>query len=169
LEAGEPEETVVAASADVGVDMGSDYGTFYARERHAALQLATLLLQDRTAAEDVVHDAFARVLARWDRIETPVAYLRTVVVNEVRSRHRRKMRESAGFVKLGPCGSSALHADEITDALAQLPDRQRAVLVLCYYADLREREIAEALGCRVGTVKSLKSRALARLRGEIQR
>jgi RNA polymerase sigma-70 factor (sigma-E family) len=144
------------------------YDEFYENARPWALRLAVLLTQEH-AAEDLVQDAFAAVYQRWHRLDEPGAYLRTVLVNAARTQHRRRAREDARIAALGPCGSAALHADEIADALAALPYRQRAVLVLRYYGDLSEREIADALGCRVGTVKSSASRALAHLREVIER
>jgi RNA polymerase sigma-70 factor (sigma-E family) len=145
----------------------TSYEEFYAAARPGALRLAALLTQERDAIEDLVQDAFSKVYRHWDRLEQPKAYLRTVLVNNVRTAHRQAMREQARLARLGPSGSTALHADEIADALAALPYRQRATLVLCFYEDLGEREIARILDCRVGTVKSLKSRGLARLREAI--
>ncbi|HET9728669.1 MAG TPA: SigE family RNA polymerase sigma factor [Acidimicrobiia bacterium] len=157
----------MGAVVSVGSAATADFDTFYEQTRPGALRLATLLTQDRTGAEDIVQEAFSTMYRRWDSIEEPAAYLRTVIVNGVRTQHRRREREKARLLKLGACGADAMHADEIADALAVLPYRQRATIVLFFYADLPEREIAETLGCPVGTVKSLKSRALARLREAI--
>jgi DNA-directed RNA polymerase specialized sigma24 family protein len=154
----------MAIQVDFGRADQQQFDDFYTQSRGGAVRLATLLLQDRAAAEDVVHDAYATMFPRWNTISDPVAYLRTVVVNGVRTRCRRAARERERIAALGPCGATTLHADEIADALAALPFRQRAVLVCCYYAGLRDREIAGLLECPVGTVKSLKARALAHLR-----
>jgi DNA-directed RNA polymerase specialized sigma24 family protein len=145
----------------------TSYEEFYAAARPGALRLAALLTQERDAVEDLVQDAFSKVYRHWSRLDSPTAYLRAVLVNNVRTAHRQAVRERDRLARLGPCGSTALHADEIADALAALPYRQRATLVLCFYEDLAEREIAQILDCRIGTVKSLKSRALARLREAI--
>ena len=118
------------------------------------MRLAALLTQDRGAAEDVAQEALTAVYRQWDRLDAPAAYLRTCVVNAVRTNHRKRTRDEARLAKLGACGSSVDHADEISDALTALPYRQRAVLVLRYYDDLPEKQIAEILGCRLGTVKS---------------
>jgi RNA polymerase sigma-70 factor (sigma-E family) len=158
----------MGALVSVGEVTVTDFDAFYEQERPHALRLAALLGQDRASAEDVVQEAFAIVFRHWDRLETPKAYLRTVLVNITRTKHRKAERERDRLIKLGPCDSTALHADEISDALATLPYRQRAVLVLYYYGDLKDREIADALQCSVGTIKSLKSRALARLRKDIE-
>jgi RNA polymerase sigma factor (sigma-70 family) len=119
-------------------------------------------------AEELVQDAFVRVHRKWDQIEVPRAYLRTAVMNACRSHHRRRLLEKA---RIGhpPVDAVSPHPDEMWDALAALPYRQRAVLVMKLYEDMPEAEIAAAPGCRPGTVKSLTSRALDQLRKVIER
>lgn len=138
------------------------------RLRYAAMvRLAALLLGSDGNAEEVVQDAFIRVGRRWNRVQQPVAYLRTAVVNASRSQLRRTRVErrylpvSAEAVELG--------ADEVWDVLAQLPYRQRAALVLRFYEGLRDEDIANALGCRPSTVRSLTHRGLTHLREVIER
>jgi RNA polymerase sigma factor (sigma-70 family) len=112
-----------------------------------------------------VQDAFVRVFARWAEVETPRAYLRQAVVNACRSQQRRQSRElrhRQGSAQPATIGDAEI--DEMADALATLSDRQRKAVVLRFYEDLPEAEIALLLGCRPGTVKSLLFRALARLR-----
>jgi RNA polymerase sigma-70 factor (sigma-E family) len=127
------------------------------------VRLAHLLVGSNSQAEELVQDAFVRVYARWADVDSPRAYLRQAVVNACRSHRRRRGRE----LRHGP-GAAARAADPevnlMRDALALLSDRQRKAVVLRYYEDLPEAEIAAILGCRPGTVKSLLSRALARLR-----
>lgn len=153
----------------VVIDPADCFETFYARELTGAVRLAALLTQSPAAAEDLAQDAFARMLPRWGTADNPAAYLRTCVVNACFQwqRHAGVRRAKAHLV------AAPNHVDfvagELADAVAALPHRQRAVLVLRYYADLSEAEIADALGCRPGTVKSLAARALARLQKEIQR
>jgi RNA polymerase sigma-70 factor (sigma-E family) len=143
------------------------FDDFYAAEWLATVRLAALLTQSRAAAEDLAQDGFGRVMARWDQLDNPAAYLRVAVVNECRKWHRHRRVERAKLPLLAPV-DVALDLDAgLADAVAALPYRQRAVLVLRYYADLSEAEIAAALECRPGTVKSLASRALARLHEEI--
>jgi RNA polymerase sigma-70 factor (sigma-E family) len=144
------------------------FDELYGRHATPALRLAVLLVGDRVRAEDLVAEAFARVLPRWRKGEVLDfgPYLRTAVVNEFRSGLRRESRAP----KLGPVDEvedlSDLVADRaaLTDALRRLPDRQRAGIVLRYFEDLSERDTAELLGCSVGTVKSSVSRGLTRLR-----
>ena len=123
----------------------------------------------QNSAEDLAQDALARVFANWDRATNPKAYLRATIVNVCRQWHRHKGVERAKLPLVATLDSVDFVAHELADAVAALPYRQRAVLVLRYYADLSEAEIAAALDCRAGTVKSLASRALARLEKEIQR
>ncbi len=106
---------------------------------------------------------------KWSRIENPNAYLRAAVVNACRSWQSRRHTERVKLPLVAGPGSTELAFDVLADAVAALPYRQRAALVLRYYAGSSESEIADALGCRPGTVKSLTSRALAALRKGIER
>ena len=133
----------------------------------AMVRLAYLLTDSNALAEELVQDAFIKVHGRWDHLEQPRAYLRTTVVNGCRSHLRRRRLERA-HLSSRPREEVAPQADELWDALAALPYRQRAVLVLKFYADMSEADIASALGCRPGTVKSLTSRALDVLRKVIE-
>lgn len=147
-------------------------------EAHApeAARLAFLLTGDRALAEDVVHEAFVRLFGRFRDLRHPEAfraYLRTTVVNLTRSHFRRRRVERA-YVEREGRAPNVPPADpagrqEMWDALQSLQPRQRAAIVLRYYEDLTEAQTAEILGCAVGTVKSLVSRGLDRLRAEIPR
>ncbi len=145
--------------------------------RHLDLvRLATLLLGDRAAAEDVVQDVFTRVWEGRDRLAAAgftAAYFHRAVVNGCRSVHRRRAAlpaPAAGTALRPEPGTSAedvvLRADEdqrVLTALATLPRRQREALVLRYYQRLSEAEIAEAMRISRGTVKSTTARGLAAL------
>jgi RNA polymerase sigma factor (sigma-70 family) len=142
-----------------------------------ALRLAYLMVGDAAAAEDVMHEAFLAVAARSVLTGAPEnfrAYLRRAVVNRVigdhRSRRRRQLREAAVTagvrVPAEPVLPDPVVRQDLLAALADLPARQRAAVVLRFYADLSETDVADRLGCRPGTVKSLLSRALVRLREE---
>lgn len=151
-----------------GADPAPAFDRFYREETPAMVRVATLLVGSRPVAEDLVQDAFVRVHARWATIESPRAYTRRAVVNACRSHLRRRVlerRHQAGLT----VGVADLGARELLDALAQLPERQRAAVVLRFYADLSERETADALGCAPGTVGSLVHRALATLRTAVER
>lgn len=145
------------------------------------VRLAALLTGSPDAAHDVVQDAFVRVSGRWNRIDTPRAYLRTAVVNGSRSHHRSRVRDARRAQRLendahtetparAPDGADALgQADALGRALDALPFRARSALILRFFEDLSEADTARVLGCRPGTVGSLVHRALAQLRGEIER
>lgn len=147
-------------------------------EAHApeAARLAFLLTGDRALAEDVVHEAYVRLLGRFRDLRHPEAfraYLRTTVVNLTRSHFRRRRVERAYVEREGRAPkvppANPEGRQEMWHALQSLQPRQRAAIVLRYYEDLTEAQTAEVLGCAVGTVKSLVSRGLDRLRAEIPR
>jgi RNA polymerase sigma-70 factor (sigma-E family) len=133
-------------------------------------RFAYLLCGDRGLAEDLVQDAFVALYRRFGErlpLEAPVAYARRTIVNGHISHARRR---SASAVVLGAVPDrpveerGSAEQDAMWQVLATLPDRQRAVLVLRYYLDLSDADIAAALGCRAGTVRSLAARAFAALR-----
>ena len=146
----------------------SEFATFYADEWPGAIRLAALLSQDARVAEDLAQEAFARIFPKWDDVQNPHAYLRVAIVNACRSWQSRRHTERVKLPLVANATFVELGFDALADAVAALPYRQRAVLVLRYYLDLKESEIADAIGCRPGTVKSLTSRALAALRKEVE-
>lgn len=129
-------------------------------------RLAYLLTGDASRAEEVVMDAFVRSLAAWRlrRPDQPSAYVRRAVVNLSRNRRRRFWHErrhggtppAAAVIPTEP-------VDHIWAAVRNLPQRQRAAVIMRYWDDLGEAEIADALGCSRGTVKSQLSKARATL------
>jgi RNA polymerase sigma-70 factor (sigma-E family) len=155
-------------------DDGSQaFADFMRAEQRALLGLAGALTGDRPAAEDVVADVLGRVWEQWDRVsgaERPGAYARRMVVNEflTRKRRGRRLMLTAHFEEHSLVGadhaSLLAERDALRSRLAKLPARQRTAVVLRYYADLPDSEIATLLGCSLGTVRSLVSRALATLR-----
>lgn len=141
----------------------------YRREAVAMVRLALLLVGSQEQAEEIVQDAFAQLYERWERIERPGAYLRTCVVNGCRRAHRRRRQNDLAVAATHDVPVASLGADHLADTLAALPAKRRAALILRYYEDLSEAEIAEALGVRRGTVKSLLHRGLAQLRVMVER
>lgn len=142
------------------------FEALYADEAQAMSRLAYLMVGSAELAQELVHDAFARLYERWDRVDNPGAYLRTTVVNGCRDTLRRRLLADRERTDLRP--DAQLGADHLIDALAILPHRQRAAIVLRYYEDRSEADIADLLGVRPGTVKSLLSRGLATLREVIE-
>lgn len=148
----------------------------YRRNAPGALRLAYFLTGDREQAEDLVQDAFVRVAGRFRHLRVPDsfdAYLRRTIVNQFTSQLRRRKLERAhaarerGLEPVTPPDDPALR-DELWCALATLPDRQRAAVVLRYYEDLSERETAQILGVSTGAVNQLVVRAMASLRGHMK-
>jgi RNA polymerase sigma-70 factor (sigma-E family) len=152
----------------------------YLRYADGAVRLAYLMTGDLALAEDLVQDAFVRLAGRLAHLRDPgafEAYLRRTVVNLTRSQFRRKRVERAYLARAGNAiethdGGSAAGSFEDRDALwrslQRLSSRQRVAIVLRFYEDLPEREIADILRCRPGTVKSLVSRGLETMRKEIR-
>jgi RNA polymerase sigma factor (sigma-70 family) len=139
----------------------------YRVEYPGMVRLAHALTGSAEAAEDVVQEAFARLHGRTVLLENPGGYLRTTVVNLCRDRDRRGRREKNLPSRLPSDVALSLGASELMDVLLRLPYRERAVLVMRYWGDWTERQIADALKCRPGTVKSLASRGLAHLKKEV--
>ena len=139
------------------------FDELYRFERDRLVRLAFLLTGSQAAAEDLVQDVFLRTRTRLDRVDEPVAYLHRSVTNACWSWHRRRRRE-VDYRPERPVVVAGTSDVEMWDALARLPPRRRQVLVLRYYLDYSEAQIAEAIGCRPGPVKSATHRALADLR-----
>jgi len=130
-----------------------------------------LLTGDWALAEDLVQTAFSRAYPRWSRIESdaPEAYVRKVMVNTWSSWWRRRWRGEVPAASLPDIAARDPYPEAdrrhvIKSALAELPNRQRLVLVLRYHEDLSEQQVADLLGISVGTVKSQAAKALAKLR-----
>jgi RNA polymerase sigma factor (sigma-70 family) len=147
---------------------GTEFDDLYRREYPAMVRISYLMVRDEDLAVEVTHDAFARVLERWNRLDEPGAYLRTSVVNASRDALRRRVfrRSRRHIVEVVDAGEHTPD-DYLLDALDQLAPKRRAAVVLRYYLDLPEAQIAAALGVRPGTVKSLLHRGLAELRAAL--
>jgi RNA polymerase sigma-70 factor (sigma-E family) len=137
------------------------------------LRTGWMLTGDRNLAEDLLQTALAKTWPHWSRISkdgTPAAYVRTVMVRTYASWSGRRWCGEVPSENLPERidDDSALGAaderDRLTRALATLPRRQRAVVVLRYYLDMSEQQTADALGCSAGTVKTQAARGLSRLR-----
>jgi RNA polymerase sigma-70 factor (sigma-E family) len=150
-----------------------EYDDFYVALWPRLVRVTYAVSGDLGVAEDAVQTAFAKAFRSWrrvSRLEAPEAYVRKMAVNEVlNSRRRAHFRREVTRAELpdapGPSSyDGTLAHEEMWSAVSALPPRQRAVLVLRYYEDLSEQQIADVLGCRPGTVKSQAAAALATLR-----
>ena len=156
------------------MDRGS-FDDFVTTRSTRLLRTAYLLTHDRALAEDLVQTSLAKAWFAWARIEgQPDAYVRRVMVNTYSSWWRRRWNGEEATADLPERGAGQgfrpgedVRVDDRTDlwrALARLPRRQRAVVVLRFYEDLSEAETADIMQCSVGTVKTQTSRAMTRLR-----
>jgi RNA polymerase sigma-70 factor (sigma-E family) len=150
----------------------------YSQQYRSLVRLAALLVRDTPTAEEVVQDAFIAMHGGWQRLrdtEKALAYLRQAVVNRSRSVLRHRTVVDKNMQKAPPDMPSAEHGafillerDAVVAALRDLPDRQREAIVLRYYADLSEAEIATAMGISRGAVKSHTARGMAALRAALE-
>lgn len=152
---------------------GVDFEDFVAATSTRLFTLAMLLAgRSQADAEDLLQDVLERAYRHWPRIVRggePEPYIRRMLANAAVDRRRQlRLRPETPLDPDAPAATNEI--DQVTEravlmrALADLPPRQRAVLVLRYFEDLTEAQTAAALGCRVGTIKSQSSRALARIR-----
>ncbi len=142
---------------------------FVALRSAALLHTATLLTGDRESAQDLVQEALTRLVGRWQSVGNPEAYVRTTMhrLQISRWRHRSVLREDpAALVPDVAQSDRSAHIDDqivVARALDRLTPRQRSVLVCRDIEDLDERQTAARLGLRVGSVRSIRHRALRRL------
>jgi RNA polymerase sigma-70 factor (sigma-E family) len=164
---GERLAIVTAGAAKTSVPPDGDELTFddlYRSHYARMVVLARLMTGAMAFAEEIVQDAFVQVYRNWSKIEYPTGYLRIAVVNGSRSHGRRRaLARRHPEPRHEPVVFDGV-AIAVRDALLLLTPRQRAAVVLRYFDDLPERDIAEVLGCRPGTVKSLLSRGIATLK-----
>ena len=161
--------------ADVGQIRieGSRLAELYQRHAHEGVRLAYLITGDRALAEDLVQDAFVRLAGRLLHLRDPggfEAYLRKTIVNLANAYFRRRKVERRYMERqAGQRQSAAGDPDvptrlAIREALRSLPTRQRTAIVLRFFEDLSEAQTADVMRCRPGTVKSLVSRGMDKLR-----
>ena len=142
-----------------------DFGNFYERELARQVRRAALIVGDLQAARDLVHDSFADVFERWTEVRDPGPYLNTVVLNRCRDHLRRDKRRSR--VGYQPVLNDNADDEPLWDALRALPFNHRAALALRFHEQMTDREIAETLGCRIGSVGPWIQRGLAKLRMDL--
>jgi RNA polymerase sigma-70 factor (sigma-E family) len=160
----------VLVTAEVG------FAGFVREHTPALLRTAYLLTGTGPAAEELVQDTLARLYPKWERVESadvPLAYVRRSLANTYINSQRRAARREHAYetVPERPDDRDSFgqlaDRDQIWAGLRTLPERQQAALVLRFFEDLSDEESAAALGCRVGTVRSLISRGLATLRQQM--
>lgn len=157
---------------DAGDSAEVTVGTLYQTSAVSLIRLAYVMLGDRPSAEDVVQEAFCDLYRRWDRLaeaDSALYYVRASVLNGCRSVLRRRVVRRRGVAYELPAVSaeavvlSGEERQEVIRALGRLPHRQREALVLRFYLDLPDEEIARVMGIRQSTVRSNAHRGLEAL------
>lgn len=156
---GEPVEVV-------DLDRRPGFDDWYVSRFAGLVRLARLMVGSEDVAVDLVQDALVGVLRHWHRIERPDHYARRAVTNACRSHHRRLATVRRNPTR--PVEPVELGARELDDVLSRLTQRQRAAVVLRYWGNLSEADIADILGVRRGSVASLLHRAIAELREVVE-
>ncbi|TYL55216.1 SigE family RNA polymerase sigma factor [Nocardioides sp. BGMRC 2183] len=158
------------------MDLAEEFTAYVETAWSRLFRTAYALTGSVDAADDLLQASLVKVFANWRKVrraEHPDAYVRRIVVNQATSTWRRAstrrevLTDDPWRGAAVPAASAPDHDDELWMLVLQLPERQRAVLVLRYYEDLSEREIADSLGIAPGTVKSLASAAMTKLRGAL--
>lgn len=151
-----------------------DFDTYAAQSRGSLLRLAVVVTDDRELAQDVVQEVLLKANQRWNRIgslEYPHAYVRRMLSNEIISWHRKwgrvESRPARELDQAVPDPASLVdRRDALLREVARLPLHQRTAIVLRYFEDLSDEQIADTLGCRPATVRAHLHRALKTLRIE---
>lgn len=152
------------------------FAGFVREHTPALLRTAYLLTGNAQHAEELVQETLVRLYPKWERVaaaDVPLAYVRRSLTNGYINHQRRAARREFAYQdvpeRVDPRDdlSQLADRDEIWTRLRDLPERQRAALVLRFFEDLSDEDTAAALGCRVGTVRSLISRGLASLRAQM--
>jgi len=169
----------LAPAAPLEWDADRAVTAIYSEHYRSLVRLAAFLVRDTATAEEVVQDAFVAMHGAWRRLrdtDKALSYLRQSVVNRSRSVLRHRMVVDKNTPKPPPDMPSAEHGaiiqlerSAVVSALRALPDRQREALVLRYYGDLSEAQIASTMGISRGAVKSHTARAMSALRAVLER
>jgi RNA polymerase sigma-70 factor (sigma-E family) len=165
----------VAMTHDGSLERNS-LGDLYVRHAPEGIRLAFLITGDRAIAEDLVQEAFSRLVGRLLHLRNPSAfdaYLRRTIVNLSTSHFRHRRVERAYLEREAAAPSREGNPNEALDeamhaVLLRLPQRQRAAIILRFYEDLSDVQTAEILRCSAGTVRSLVSRCMKTLRSELE-
>lgn len=160
---GLPEGELDVMAGQPEQDAGQVVATMYETHYLSLVRLAALLVADLAAAEDIVQDSFAAVHDRWHALpdtDAALCYLRRSVIHRSRSAHRVKL---TGGTRADGQPGSPFQGSEVVSALGALPPRQREILVLRYFADLSEAEVASATGTSPAAVRNHVTQAMSAL------
>lgn len=159
------EPALAVGSVTVPVLPAETIESAYRRLYPTLVRLAFLLVDTQELAEEAVQDAFTKAYSKWARVEQPDAYLRTCVMNACRRVQQRRRRSRD--LPVPPVEVGAIETDHVADVVRSLPSPMREAIVMRYYLQLSDAEIAADLGMAIGTVKSTLHRARAVLRKEL--
>lgn len=156
---------------DAGDSAEAAVGALYQASAVSLIRLAYIMLGDRPSAEDVVQEAFCSLYRRWDRLadaDSALYYVRSSVLNGCRSMLRSRARRRGVPYELPTVSAEAVvlngeEREEVIRAVGRLPHRQREALVLRFYLDLSDEQIARVMGIRQSTVRSTTHRGLEAL------
>ncbi len=149
-----------------GGRIDDEFTAFYRAEHDGQVRRAALLVGSDDVANDIVHDALVEILRRWDTIAHHGSYLNRAVLNGCRDRARNDKVVAVAHRRLA-AGATGSTDDVLYDVIARLPFNQRAAVVMRFYERMTERETAEALGCKPGSVGPWINRALTAMRKEL--
>lgn len=141
----------------------------YREQRPRLVRTAFLIVRSQHVAEELVQDGFVRLHQHFETVESPGGFLHTAVVRLCLTWLKRRDMEHERLQRVAEPAGVESEPDELWDAIGRLDPDRRAVLVLRYYGDLSYEQIAAAVGCPVGTVRSRLNRGVADLRKEIER
>lgn len=145
-----------------------DFLDFYQSNNESFIKLAFVIVQTVPVAQDIVQDAFISVHKRWANIQSPLSYTRKSIVNGCKKYLRRKRLEEIVLPRLARRGILEMNQrSELDGIILTLPSREKIAIVLRFYADMSEKEIAEAVGCSVNTVPGLIARGIELLRRKV--
>lgn len=165
-----PYQRTMSLSRDVS-SWPEGFVAFYTDHYQSLVRVSALILRRQDVAEEIVQEVMVQMASRWATVDHPVTYARTAVVNRSRTalrRHRREQPTEGAVVDIGHEEDAA--PPELTamwQAVGHLSPRRRAAVVLRFYEDLSDQEVADILDCRPATVRSLVHRALRQLAKEL--
>jgi len=158
---------------EVVIAPDAHFAEFVEQYTDSLLTTGYLLTRDRSAAEELLQEVLVALYPQWRKVlaaDSALAYVRRSLVNRFLNQRRRRasgelpLSSVAGFGSRTDFTAGVADRDQVRRVLAELPERQRAAVVLRYFYDYADQQIADAMGCRIGTVRSLISRALASMR-----
>jgi RNA polymerase sigma-70 factor (sigma-E family) len=157
---------------------GEGFEAYAVADMTRLTRLASMLMRDAESARDLVQETLVRVGTAWSRIDrdgNPAGYATTTMSRLAWRQHARRRKEESLLARHVPVDPDDVEIHRVDDAaelraaMRGLGARQRATLVLRFYCDLSEAEVADSLGCTIGTVKSQTARGLANLREQLAR